>query len=542
MRNRGQWIKGQSGNPAGRPPKARPPQAITRYDSAILPAPHAPSQTVTRHDGYTNYITGHGTSRDRRTHTHFRGDIVTDLEALDLWETEFIAAKIIEAMPEEGYRRGWSFKLPDEELAEAIETWAEELGLEHAVVDAWEKENAMGGAAIFPVVDGAQGDLSTPLRWDAITDVKALHVLEPRELQPVAFHDQLDDREWAMPSMYMFTPVTSGISSAIGTQWIHASRLIVFPGLRVSRQVRPGQRLGWGVSRLTRPKQVLADFGLAWGSAATLLHEHDMTWLGMEEFGELMGQKDGEDIVWARLRAMMMAKSTLRAMVGDKNDEFRKVPSSLSGLAEVLNEFKILMSAASDGMPVSVLMGQSQSGLRTGDDDTLTWYGNVEKRRNKRIKPRHMHLLKFLLNAAEGPTGGDEPEVWTIEYPSMWSPSDKEVADTRKTDAERAQILVSAQIVSADDVAESWYSTDKYPQHGDIKIDWKRRKAQAAVAQQGAEDLSPEDREAMGRQPEDDELTEDEHAELAALREEFGGDDLDDEDEHEDKDDEEDDE
>ena len=518
----GQFRRGVSGNPNGRPPKIR---ADVADNTALLRAPSAPSTTVTRHDGYTNYITGHGTHRDRRTFTHFNGDIVTDLEALDLWETEFLAAKIIEAMPEEGYRRGWSFKTEDEELAEEVETWAEELGLEHAVVDAWEKENAMGGAAIFPVVDGAQGDLSTPLRWDAISDVKALHVLEPRELQPVEFHGQLEERAWATPSMYMFTPVTSGISSSIGTQWIHASRLIVFPGLRVSRQVRPGQRLGWGVSRLTRPKQVLADFGLAWGSAATLLHEHDMTWLGMDEFGQIMAEKDGEDIVLKRLHAMMMAKSTLRALVGDKNDTFQKVPSSFSGLADVLNEFKVLMSAASDGMPVSVLMGQSQSGLRSGDDDTLTWYGNVEKRRNKRIKPRHMHALKFLLNAGAGPTGGDEPKVWTLEYPSMWSPSDKEVADTRYVDMQRAALAVDKGIASADDVAESWYSTDKYPQHGDIKINWERRKAQAAIAAQGAEQLGPGDRAAMGR----DELTDDEHTELAALREEFGGEDFADE-------------
>lgn len=511
----GRFPPGVSGNPNGRPPKIR-------HDSTSVAITAPTPRTVTRHDGYTNPYTGHGTTRDRRIFTHFKGDIVTDVEALDLWETEFIAARIIEAMPEEGYRRGSSLKLEDEELAEAIENWAEDLGVEHAVVDAWEKENALGGAAIFPVIDGAQGDLSTPLRWDAITDVKALHVLEPRELQPVAFHDQLADRSWSMPSMYMFTPITSGIGSSMGTQWIHASRLIVFPGLRVSRRPRPGQQLGWGISRLTRPKQVLADFGLAWGSAATLLHEHDMSWLGMDEFAALMATEDGEEIVRTRLRAMAMAKSTLRAMVGDVKDTFQKVPSSLAGLAEVLNEFKVLMSAASDGMPVSVLMGQSQSGLRSGDDDTLTWYGNVEKRRNKRIKPRHMQALKFLLNAGSGPTGGEEPEVWTLEYPSMWSPSDKEVAETRKTDADRAVALVGAQIVSGDDVAESWYSTDKYPQHGDIKVDWKRRKAQAAIAAQGAGDLSPEDRQAMGRGGEQEDLSDDERAELDTLREEFG--------------------
>lgn len=503
----GQFRAGVSGNPHGRPPRVR-------HDSADT----ALATTQRRTDGWSNPYTGHGTARDRRTASRFKGEIVFDLEALDLWETEFLAARIIEAMPEEGYRRGSHLHLPNEELAEAVEQWADELGVEDTIVRAWETENALGGSAIFPVVDGAQGDLSTPLRWDAITDIKAIHVLEPRELTPISFHESLEDRSWSTPELYMFTPVTSGLGSAIGAQWIHASRLIVFPGLRVSRQNRAGQRLGWGVSRLTRPRQVLADFGLAWGSAATLLHEHDMGFLGLKGFADLMTAKDGQEIVWDRLRTMGMAKSTLRAIAGDSEDKFQKIPSSLSGLAEVLNEFKVLMSAASDGMPVSVLMGQSQSGLRSGDDDTLTWYGNVEKRRRTRIKPRHTLLMRFLLSAGSGPTGGEMPDVYSIEYPSMWSPSDKEVADTRKTDADRAKTLVEAQIVSADDIAESWYGADKYPQHGDIKVNWKRKKAQAAVQQMGAEDLSDEDRAAMG----DEELNDEEQAQLEALRSEFG--------------------
>ncbi len=519
----GQFRPGVSGNPRGRPPKS---SATARYDSADLLPASVPSSLQRRADAYTNHYTGHGTHRDRRIFTHFRGDIVTDLEALDLWETEFLAARIVEAMPEEGYRRGWSVKLQDEELGEAIEQWAEELGVEHAIVDAWEKENALGGAAIFPIVDGAQGDLSTPLRWEAISDVKALHVLEPRELMPIAFESDLGNRGWSTPSMYMFTPIVDGFTASFGGQVIHASRLIVFPGLRVSRQNRAGQLLGWGVSRLTRPKQVLADFGLAWASAATLLHEHDMGFLGMDEFAELMATKDGQEIAYERIRSMAMAKSSIRAVVGDVKDKFTKIPSSLSGLAEVLGEFKVLMSAASDGMPVSVLMGQSQSGLRTGDEDTAVWYGNVEKRRRTRIKPRHTHLMRFLLAAGQGPTGGTVPDVWSIEYPSMWSPSDKEVAETRKTDADRAVALVNANIVSGDDVADSWFGADKYPQHGEIKVDWKRRKAQAAIAAQAPEQLSDEDRAAMGRDGEDQEdLSDDERAELAALREEFGSDD-----------------
>ena len=520
----------RSGSGASRKPRGR-----SRADDATA-IERATPRSVARYDGYVNRFTGHGTARDRRTATRFRGDIVTDDEALDLWATEFLAARIIEAMPEEAYRRGWHIKLKDEELAEEVWNWADELGVEQAIIDAWEKENALGGAAIFPVVDGAQGDLSEPLDWDAISTVSALHVLEPRELMPMAFYEDLRSPHYGMPSLYMFTPVSSGFGSTIGMQMIHASRLVVFPGLRVTRQAMPGQRLGWGISRLSRPKGVLADFGLAWGSAATLLHEHGFGVLEMDGLADIMAREDGEEIVWRRVSMMMMMKSSLRALLVSSKDKYTRQTSALSGLAEVLNEFKVLMSAASDGMPVSVLMGQSQSGLRTGDDDVQTWYGNVEKRRSKRIRPRHAELLKFLLLAGDGPTGGREPDAWSIEYPALWSPSEKEVAETRKIDMDRAVAAVSAGIVSGDDVAESFYGSDRYT--GDIRINWERRKAQAAIDRERAEDLSEEDRAAMGRdvdpelgQDDDEELSDDDRADLEELEDEFGGDDEPEEDE-----------
>lgn len=509
IRVNGRFAPGSSGNVKGRPPKST---ALIRQDSV-------PAAPVRRQDSYQNKFTGHGTARDRRVFTRYGTEIVTDQEALDLWETEFLAARIIEAEPEEAYRRGWTFKHKDEEFAEEIWNWADELGVEGAMVDAREKERALGGSAIFPVLDGALGDLGEPLDWNSISDVKALHVLEPRELQAIAFYESLDERGWSMPSMYMFQPLTSGFGNTFGSQPIHASRLIVFPGLRVSRQIRPGQRLGWGTSVLTRPKQVLADFGLAWASAATLLHEHGCGVLAMDEYAELMATAEGEEIVARRLATMLMSKSSLRALVIDSKDKYDKQASSLGGASELLNEFKVLMSAASDGMPVSVLMGQAPGGLRTGDDDTRTWYGNVERRRAKKLRPRHAHVMKFLLNSGSGPTGGKEPDHWSVEYPSLWSPSDAETATTRKTDMDRAVAAVGAGIASADDVAESFYGSDQYS--GDIHINWNRRKAQAAAAQVGVDDIGPDDMAAMGAGEQGD-LTDEEQQQLEALQSEFG--------------------
>jgi phage-related protein (TIGR01555 family) len=491
--NRGRFKAGASGNPKGRPPRVDAPT------SALATSAAARAPTV-RRDGWSNSASGHGTARDRRTLTRYGVDIVTDLEALQLWRSEPFAAKIIEQNPKKALSRGWALKLEDKEQAERVIAQTEALGLLKKFSLAWQTENAYGGAALFPVLSGALGDLSTELDEGAIASVDALHLFEPQELAPHTFYKEIGRPEFGTPETYRLTPLTSGRSGYLGTQIIHASRLVVFPGIRVSKQTQPGQREGWGDSVLCRPKGVLDDFGLAWGSAATLIHSHGQGVLEMDGFANMMSQTDGLDEFDRHMAAQEMAANALRMMVIDAKSKFSRMTGTLAGVSETLNEFKSLMAAAAD-RPVSVLFGIGQTGLRTGDSDLDSWYGTVEAERADRL---HLfeRLVRLFLLATAGPTSGVEPDVWSAEFPSLWSPSEKETAETRKTDMDRAVAAVGAGIASADDVAESFYGGDTYSP--DIVIDWERRKAQAKIDEERAEDLSDEDREAMGREEDQD--------------------------------------
>jgi uncharacterized protein len=538
--NRGQFQKGQSGNPKGRPPRTDV-QTSRRLDSAD-PSPTAMStpgtatsalarraQPAIRRDRWENSASGHGTSRDRRTLTRYSVDIVTDIEATQLRRSEFLAAAIIEQGPKEALKRPWSLKCEDKELANAIEKQAESLGLDDILYEAWTKENEAGGSAIFPVLSGALGDLSAPLDLQGVASVDAFHVFEPQELTPVAYYSDIRHPKFLRPAAYRLTPLNSGRGGYIPMQVIHESRLVIFPGTRVSRQTQPGQREGWGDSKLCRPMSVIADFGLAWGSAATLLHQHGKETLEMDGLAHMLSQSDGLAEFDNHVAAMQLAWSTLRMNVIDNKSRISRSTGTLAGVADTLSKFESLMAAAAE-RPVSILMGVGSTGLRTGDDDTRSWYSAVERDRSKHLKPRHEQLVRLMLLATSGPANGKEPEAWSVEYPPLWSPSEKEVAETRKTDMDRAVAAVNAGIASADDVAESFYKGDTYS--GDIVINWERREAQAKIDEERAETLSGEDREALGFEGEEFDLSDEELDEL----EEFD----DDEDDEWDLDDEED--
>jgi phage-related protein (TIGR01555 family) len=485
--NAGSFRKGQSGNPKGRP----------RRDAVDTTASRP------RRDGWINTSSGHGTSRDRRTLTRYGVDIVTDLEAIQLWRSEFLAARIIEALPEEAFRRSWTLKVEDKELAEQICTLAEDLDVDGAMVDAAQKERAYGGAAIFPVLSGALDDVSQQLDEGAIASVDALHVFEPQELTPHTYYRDFRHKKFGKPETWRLTPLVSGRTGSLGVQIIHETRLVIFPGIRVSRQTQPGQREGWGDSVLCRPNAVLKDDGLAWGSAATLLHEHGMGVYGIDGLAEGMATDDGVAAFDRYMEAIDMASSTLRAKVIDGKDTYTRSTGTLAGLAETLAQFSQRMAAATDGMPVTVLMGMSPAGMNaTGESDMRSWYATVEKRRKARYLTRLQRIVKLLLLSTAGPTSGKEPEVWGCEFPPLWTPSEREVAETRKTDMERAKIAIEAGVASADDVAHSFYGGDTYSP--EIVIDWAARAKQKKLDEERAEMLDAQALEAMGREESED--------------------------------------
>jgi phage-related protein (TIGR01555 family) len=498
-RNRGQFKRGVSGNPNGRPPKIR-------HDAADPAGAVSPPRSVTaqqiRQDSWTNPITGHGTNRDARTSTGFSIDVVTDLEAIALRRSEFLCKRIVEALPEYALRRGWTMKAEDKDLAEKIHADTEEsgLGFDEMLISAAQKEREAGGAAIMPVIDGAQGDLSTPLDEGAIGRITALHLFEPRELWPLEWYTDLGNPKWSRPSIYQFTPFASGRVSYLGMQPIHESRLIIFPGARVTRQTQPGQRESWGDSALTPVKRVLSDFGISWGSAATLLQKHGKETYEVDGLANMLRQKDGLEEFDRHVAAMELAWSTLRMNVIDAKSRVSRATGTLAGVHEMLAEFKELVASAAE-TPVSIMFGTAGAGLRTGKDDQDSWHETVERYRTKRIRRPHEQLLRLFLLSGAGPTGGIEPKMWSIEYPPLSSPNEKEHADRLYTDMQRAQLAIASGVASADDVAESFYGGDTYS--GDIVIDWQRREAQKKIDEEAAAQLQQDQAamDALGRAP-----------------------------------------
>lgn len=476
QRQRGRFAPGTSGNPAGRPKSER-------------------------RDGWINSASGHGTSRDRRTLSRFGANVVTDLEAIALWRSDWLAAKIVEHLPNEAFRRGFEIKIDGKsgkKTAEELGAAVEDLGLLEAVTMAAQYARAYGGAAILPVLSGAVGDLADPLDETGILNVDALHVLEPRELHPIDWYTDVRSPKWRQPSRYRLMPLHGARASSTSWVEVHESRLLILQGVKVTSEVQPGQRQGWGDSVLSRVREVIADHGLTWGSVSTILHEFSQGVLSLEGLAEILADdENGEVLMARRLRAIDMAKSSLRSMVIDSKDSFTRATTPLSGLPETLVQLAHLVAAAAD-MPATILLGTSPAGLNaTGESDTRAWYDRVAGIRQARYHRLVERLLRMIMLSTSGPTSGVEPDVWSVEWRPMWAPSGKEVAEERKTVAETDKLYVEMGSASPDDIARSRWGGDTYS--AEMSIDWAARKRQQEADELRAAELADAELEAIGR-------------------------------------------
>lgn len=442
-----------------------------------------------RRDGWQNVLTKLGTDGDKRMSTDWIRTHLSESKCRELWRGNDLAARVIEEPPAEAMREGFTLKIEaNKELADEILTRYSDVNGECALVEAMEFERAMGGGAIMPVVNDGSEDLSQPLgKYDI---VERLQVLEPRELRPERWYDSdIRHEKFGRPEVYRLEPRTPAGSRRSSAMLIHESRLIVFPGRRVTRD-QTGTVYGWGDSVLDRFFDSLRDYENGIGSAAALLPDFAQGVMNIDGLAEMISSADGDTDVATRFQVIEQVRSALRMMVLDGKDSFKRESTPLDGLADVLDRIERRLAAAAD-MPLTRLFGMSPGGMNaTGESDTRFWYDRIAKLQ-KRVKPMVDLLLRFLFNEQAGPAKGKEPTQWSSEFKPLWQPSDKEDAEAREIQQRIDSAYIADGVYSAEEVAINRFGGDSYSFQ--TSIDFEARAA-----------LEPDPREPVQQDPSED--------------------------------------
>lgn len=455
-------------------------------------APTVPVQ-MSRADGWESLLNGLGQAGYDKRHDVVFGTVnpIDNATAMNLWRGNDIARKIIEKLPKEELRAGFALTIQDDD--EATENVDDEQNASERVADVvrmWRKlgavqkirqarcyQRAYGGAAILlGAIDS--GKANKPLNIDTVRSFSWLTVLEPREITPLYYYNDPNEDKFGEVEIWQVSPITQGASkdgsSYVSTTEVHESRLIIFPGITVSRLTQGGGLPGWGDSCLTPVHEILRDYGIGWSAAAVLLADFSQAIYKMAGLEQLLSA-DTSDLFVERIRMMERSRSVARCVVIDQEEEFERKTTSVQGLPELLDEFKARVAAAAD-MPVTVLFGTSAKGLNaTGEGDQAVWYDEVAACREEYTVPAMERITELCLKV----TGGI-PDRWEVRGKPLHQMSAKEEAEICKIHAETDAINITSRVYSAEEAALARYGGGTYGHDMRIDFDSRERGEEAA--------------------------------------------------------------
>jgi phage-related protein (TIGR01555 family) len=454
-----------------------------RTDAAPVANSAPAALTTTRKDsaglsfgGYSNPITGLGMSgTDSRNASSFHAGYMTDEIAIEMWRGDLLAGKIVSLLPKEALEPGVTLTIQDEkrtvtgaadtrnagDLVEDVERCHRDLGTEAMIVKAGEWERLFGGAAIWAGANDYQADsFAEPLNLEAkMLRIKWLEVLRSRDLTPVRYYTDALHPKFGKVEVWRLSRVTGGGTIQQQAE-IHESRLFLFRGRRI---VEDGTVITQNLQSTEFGDGILL---AVQGALRRFQESLDNTELAMRANGELLWQhnrlseilaNEGEDDFRKLVSAMNFASSILRARVVGADQTLTRQSISLAGLADIVTKFENELAAISD-TPRTKLFGDVPGGLGNnfpgphGDwDETKAVY-----RRRSQL-PAYEWITKLIFRSL-----GGEPRRWKLEGKPYRHPTEPEQGALVKLEGETDIALLSAGVVTAEEVRARTIWRDRY--------------------------------------------------------------------------------
>jgi uncharacterized protein len=451
-------------------------------------------------DGWSNVLTGLGTTtRDKRLGATYCVNEIDQNTAEGIWRGDDIAGRIVETVPNEMLRQGFEVQVAgDKELSEEMDNLVRSLNLVELVRQCLYYSRAYGGAGlVLGVVDGAPWD--RPLNEQAIRSLTWANVFSPSELTADTWYSQPLGERYGEVRSYRLNPLfITQDTPAAPERFIHESRLIRFSGQQTSRsQALRGVQPGWDDSIFVRIMQVVSDFQSVWQAAGILMQDFAPPVLRMKGLVELLqASKHNQQVSVAdRLQAVELSRSIARLVLIDKDEEYKRETTNITGLPEMLDKFMSRLAAAAD-MPVSLMVGQAPAGLNaTGDSEIRWFYDRVAAMQRRQLEPSLRRLVRLLFLSKTGPTNGKEPENWSVKFPSLWQMTDAERADTYLKMAQADALYVTNNVLLPEEVARSRFGGDGWS--AETQVDMAERQT---LQESMATKLLAEKSEAEGTQ------------------------------------------
>ena len=285
-----------------------------------------------------------------------------------------------------------------------------------------------GGAAGLIMIDG-QNDLSKPLDLEMIYpgSFKGLYILDRWQGISPNIRLVFEGGE-EVPESYS---VVDGSGNTVAT--VHHSWVIRFTGRELPRIERQAE-LYWGESEVEALyKDVVAHDNVS-ANMAALTFQANINTQEVQNLEQLfsLGSTEQQRRFWNTMQAMSVVRSNFGVQLINKGDAVHNTQYTFTGLQEVYESMCLNLCGASH-YPMTKLFGRSPAGMNaTGESDLQNYYDYVDSQREAKLRPALERLLPVMAMSAWGAV----PDNLQIDFPPLWTPTAKEVAEIAKVKTE----------------------------------------------------------------------------------------------------------
>jgi phage-related protein (TIGR01555 family) len=402
-----------------------------------------------RNDGaLVNLFTGMGVAgKDKKLENRVtRNHHLDEYELEELYQVGLIR-RYVDAIPEAVMRHMPTVQIATEEeanqeIVSSFETFLKNTGFHSALREVMQLQRIYGGAGLVLLIDDGLAP-EEPVNINRIRGIRGYMPLSRHELIP----EDYSFNDYSKPTWYRVT-TNQKLEEEQSDQYlnflIHNSRVARFDGLYLPWNVR-ARNTGWGQSVIEVIWDAWQDYSTALHGLGSLVGEGDLL---VHQIPGLMQRiaAGGEADIRKRLELNNLARSVYGAMVVDREENLTNLSRNLSNISTATEPFIRHLQAAT-GWPASILMGDSPGGLgKEGRFEERVWASLVEQWQEVYCRSSITEIFQYIFLSREGPTKGKVPENWEVEFPSVFTETEKEKAELRdlvsRTDNTYAQLGV----------------------------------------------------------------------------------------------------
>ena len=440
----------------------------------------APDSDV-RLDDWVNQISGIGIqNKDKRlSHIADRPTLLSYDDLSNLYHGNSLANRVCNMFAREVVREWFSFKQDyttasadsARDLGRDLHSFIKELKIKEAYFMATAMARLYGTAFIYLGVNDGRSPAS-PLDVSKIKSLDFVSVFSCRDMEAHTYYGNMLGPKYGQVKTYKVHPIslTTQPLNSQDPRIIHESRLLRFDGSVTCPVRMRSHKQGFADSVLVNMYSDLRAFGMTWNSVEALMQDFSQAVIKIEGLHKIVKQEKGTGGIFSRLMgSLMTSKSVLNAVILGEGDHYERQITPLGGIPEVLEKAMTRVASAAN-MPVTLVFGESPAGLNaTGLSDERIWAATVSSYQDQYLRPTLEALLKIVLNAPNGPTGGAEPDYWEIEFNPLRKLTQEESAAYRKTVAEADAIYYDRKVLTSHEISLSRFGGAAYS--GDTKID-----------------------------------------------------------------------